>query len=216
MTPREYELVVRRTARYYTLGGEGALREVWIVCHGYGQLAGRFARHFEAIAGPERLIVVPEALSRFYVDAAAREHVGASWMTREHRVAEIADYVAYLDAVHAAVVDPGRREVRVTAFGFSQGASTVSRWAALGGTAVARLVLWGGELPPDLDLAAAAARFAAIETVIVRGTADTVVTAKVVAAIGRRLREHRLPHRLVEFDGGHEVDTAALVALAAS
>jgi predicted esterase len=213
MTPREYELVVRRTARYYTLGGEGALREVWIVCHGYGQLAGRFARHFEAIAGPERLIVVPEALSRFYVDAAAREHVGASWMTREHRQAEIGDYIAYLDAVYAAVVDPERRDVRVTALGFSQGASTVSRWAALGRTAVTRLVLWGGELPPDLDLKAAQARFSALDLVLVRGSDDEVISPKVLKAIGNRLEEHKVRHRLVEFDGGHELDEATLASL---
>src|SRR5262245_60478000 len=103
MTLREHELTVRRTARYYTMGGEGgALRDVWMVCHGYGQVAARFARHFNGIATPERLLILPEALSRFYIDVAAREVVGASWMTREHRQAEIADYVAYLDAVYAA------------------------------------------------------------------------------------------------------------------
>lgn len=214
MTLREHELVVRRTARYYTLGGGDAPREVWMACHGYGQLAGRFARHFTGLAGPQRLIVLPEGLSRFYVDAAAREHVGASWMTREHRQAEIGDYLAYLDAVYAACVDPARRDVRVTAFGFSQGASTVSRWAALGRTAVARLVLWGGELPPDLDLTAAAARFAALDVVLVRGSADAVITAKVVAGAARRLAEHGIRHRLVKFDGGHELDEATLASLA--
>jgi predicted esterase len=215
VTLREHELAVRRTARYYTLGDAGpALREVWIACHGYGQLAARFARHFAGIANPHRLIVIPEALSRFYVDTAAREQVGASWMTREHRQSEIGDYVAYLDAVYAAAVGPAPGDARLTAFGFSQGASTVSRWAALGHHAVARLVLWGGELPPDLDVAAAAARFGALDAVIVRGKQDQLVTAKTVAGIVSRFREHGVRHRVVEFEGGHEVDEQVLTALA--
>ena len=213
MTLREHELTVQRSACYYTLGGGGrALRDIWMVCHGYGQLAARFARHFAAIATPERLIVVPEALSRFYIDAAAREVVGASWMTREHRQAEIADYVAYLDAV-AAVVDDGRG-ARVTAFGFSQGASTASRWVAMGHHPASRLILWGGELPPDLDLRTAAPRFATLDVVVVRGKDDEVITAKVVTGIVSRLREHKVRHRFVEFEGGHEVDVEVLASIA--
>ena len=209
VTVHEHQLTVRRTARYYTLGGGAAIREIWMVCHGYGQLAARFARHFTAIAGPDRLIVVPEALSRFYVDTAAREVVGASWMTREHRAAEIDDYVAYLDAVYEAAAGAARG-ARITAFGFSQGASTVSRWAALGHHAVSRLILWGGELPPDLDLQAAAARFAELDTVLVHGTQDEIVTTKVVQGIVQRLKEHGVRHRLVEFEGGHEIDEEVL------
>ncbi len=73
---REHHLPVTRTARYHTLGPEsGAPKQLWIVCHGYGQLAARFLRHFEIINDGTRLIVAPEALSRFYLtddDAGAR------------------------------------------------------------------------------------------------------------------------------------------------
>ncbi len=219
MTPREHHLTVRRTARYYTLGGGGggggggAVRDVWMVCHGYGQLAARFARHFSAIASPERLVIVPEALSRFYIDTAAREVVGASWMTREHRESEISDYVAYLDAVYAEAAADARG-ARVTAFGFSQGASTASRWAALGHYPATRLILWGGELPPDLDLAAAGARFGALDVVVVRGSGDELISAKVVKGIATRLKEHQVTNRLVEFEGGHEIDEEVLGAVA--
>ena len=111
MTLHEHELTVSRTARYYTLGDRGpAVREVWMACHGYGQMAARFARHFTALEQPGRALVFPEAHSRFYVDAAGRELVGASWMTREHRQAEIRDYVAYLDAVCDAAVGSAQRD----------------------------------------------------------------------------------------------------------
>ena len=68
---QEHHLTVPRTARYYTLGEPGpAVRQVWIVCHGYGQLAGRFVRHFEPIEDASRLIVAPEGGRGFYINSA--------------------------------------------------------------------------------------------------------------------------------------------------
>src|SRR5258707_6339251 len=150
---QEFHLTVGRTARYYTLGEPGPdVRQVWVVCHGYGQLAGRFVRHFEPIADASRLIVAPEGLSRFYLDSGMHERVGATWMTREDRLADIEDYVGYLDALHAAVfrqVHPG--SVQLVVMGFSQGVATAARWAARGRRAE-RLVASGGVLPAELDL----------------------------------------------------------------
>ncbi len=38
----EEHIEIPRRARYATLGGPGEeLREIWILCHGYGQLARR-------------------------------------------------------------------------------------------------------------------------------------------------------------------------------
>ena len=46
----EHRLTVARTTRYYTIGPtHGFPRELWIVCHGYAQLAGKFIRDFEPI-----------------------------------------------------------------------------------------------------------------------------------------------------------------------
>src|SRR6266550_3439645 len=127
----EHHLSVARTARYYTLGEPGAT-EVWFVCHGYGQLAGRFLRRFEPIADGSRLVVAPEGLNRFYVGSGEHrdQPVGATWMTREDRLNEIADYVKYLDAVYADVFGGKPTAARVRALGFSQGAATASRWVA--------------------------------------------------------------------------------------
>lgn len=215
---QEHHLPIARTARYYTLGeatSPAALREVWFVCHGYGQLAGRFLRHFAALDDGERLIVAPEGLSRFYLsEDPAERRVGASWMTREDRLAEIHDYVRYLDAVYADVLRRAdRATVRVHALGFSQGTSTVSRWVALGTARVDRVVLWGGELPPDLDLAAARERLAGADLTLVAGRQDVFITPKVVARDEERLRSHDIPCRVVAFDGGHELDDAILKGL---
>src|SRR4051812_21085005 len=111
----EHHIHVRRTARYYTLGEPGnQTRDVWFVCHGYGQLAADFIKEFEIIADPTRVIVAPEGLSRHYAVNEAGFHsseskVVASWMTREDREAEIDDYVAYLDAVYAEIISRADR-----------------------------------------------------------------------------------------------------------
>src|SRR6266498_2098347 len=132
---QEHHIGVTRTARYYTLGeiSRGA-GEVWFVCHGYGQLAARFLEKFRALDDGRRYLVAPEGLSRFYLsESPAERRVGASWMTREDRLTEIEDYLQYLDAVYADIFGwLDRTRVTVHALGFSQGASTVSRWAAMG------------------------------------------------------------------------------------
>src|SRR5215213_7354677 len=125
----EHHLSVTRTARYYTLGPlDGAPREVWVVCHGFGQLASRFLRHFDAIDDGTRLVVAPEALQRFYLDElkipAAERRVGATWMTREDRLADINDYVGYLDALCEELFRRvPRGSARLVVLGFSQGVS---------------------------------------------------------------------------------------------
>jgi len=74
---QEHRITVSRSARYFTLGRPD--REVWFVLHGYGQLAARFLRHFEPLDDGTRLMVAPEALSRFYLgEARAERGVGAS------------------------------------------------------------------------------------------------------------------------------------------
>jgi hypothetical protein len=63
---RSEAIAVRRTARLALLGPEGpAVRELWYVMHGYGQLAAPFIESFRAVDDGTRLIMAPEAHSRF-------------------------------------------------------------------------------------------------------------------------------------------------------
>ena len=215
---REHHLTVDRTARYWTLGGDGAgdPDEVWFVLHGYKQLARRFLRRFEAIANEKRLVVAPEGLSRFYVSSGGGRHgaesvVGASWMTREDRLAEIDDYVRYLDRL-ADRFDSG---ARVTVLGFSQGVATASRWVTAGAIRPRRLLLWGDFLPPDLDLERAEEAMDGVEVVLVRGSDDPALSPKLAAREAERLAGTRLQPRTVTYIGGHDIDGGTLEALAA-
>jgi predicted esterase len=210
---QEHHFSTSRSARYFTLGSPEHAAELWLVCHGYGQLASRFLERFRPLEAERRCIVAPEGLSRFYLtESPAERRVGASWMTREDRRHEIDDYVRYLDALYAEIVP---RNARVTALGFSQGTATVGRWTAFGSARVDRLIVWGGEVPPDLDLADARVgeRLRAAKLTLVFGSRDQFFTPKIVAATESRLREHKIPYELVRFEGGHEIDDATLRGL---
>ena len=217
----EHHIEVSRTARYFLTGEPGrSVRDVWFVCHGYGQLASDFVQEFDCIASPERLIVAPEALSRFYLPAGEGFHgpdakIGATWMTREDREAEIADYIAYLDRLYNAVFEMiERKNTRVTVLGFSQGGATANRWLTRGEAKADRLLMWGCLLASDSDLNQAATYFRDTELSIVYGTRDRFANTGMIADYEKLLREHSVPYRLETFDGGHRMDRETLKRLA--
>lgn len=209
---QEHRISVARTARYFTLGTPGArLREVWLVCHGYGQLASRFLKPFAAIDDGARLIVAPEGLSRFYVDSGRHERVGATWMTREDRLAEIDDYLRYLDAVFTEVSRGLEASaIRVMVLGFSQGVATAARWVARGSAPVERLIAWAGELPPELDLKTLGRG----RLTLVGGRTDRLITPKIFARDRARLDAAGVTYDVHLFDGEHDLPDAELAAVA--
>lgn len=205
-SPSLHALDITRTARVATLGTPASASTWWVVLHGYGQLAGDFIEHFEPIVTPERCLVAPEGLSRFYVDGMeSHEDVGASWMTREDRAHEIENYVGYLDNVVRHLC-PDAHDPTICVLGFSQGAATASRWALLGDTPVDRLVLWGGAPAHDLDLSAHATTLRQMDLTIVVGTEDPYVTAERREAVRRALDAYDIPATVHTFDGGHRLD----------
>lgn len=217
--PLEHHLEVRRTARYWTAGSLPSVGagDLWIVLHGYKQLARRFLRRFEPIVSEGRLVVAPEALSRFYVGREEGRHgpesiVGGTWMTREDRLHEISDYVAYLDRLAEHLGAAGHR---LTVLGFSQGVATAMRWAVRGTVRPARVVLWGDTVPPDLDEAATGQALEGVEIVLVRGDEDRAVGPVRVADEAERLERVGVPYRTIRYPGGHDIDAETLIALAA-
>lgn len=214
-------IAVRKTARYYTLGEPSPeVRDVWFACHGYGQLASEFAKEFECIEAPGRLIVVPEALSRFYLSDSEGFHgpdarIGATWMTREDRESEISDYVAYLDDLYDEVFRSVDRDAaRVSVLGFSQGGATANRWVTGGRARADRLLMWGCLLASDSDLNHAATFFRDVELSIIYGTRDRFADTGMIADYEKLLREKSIPYRLETFEGGHRMDRDTLRRLA--
>jgi len=227
MSHREHEhriherhIVVPRTARYVTLGEPGpAVREVWFVLHGFGQLSPYFIRHFGVLADGTRLIVAPEALNRFYLErtswtGAGTARVGATWMTREEREAEMGDYVAYLDLLYERVfAEVARDAVRVAVLGFSQGVATGARWLCRGRARADAFISWAGPLPPELD-AVAVRPLRAMRLVRVLGDEDEMARPENVTGEEQRVHALGLDAPLVRFPGGHALHRETLVAIA--
>ena len=218
-TPHEHHLTVPRTARYYTLGTVGPeTRAVWIVAHGYGQLAGEFISRLAAVDDGAHLIIAPEALNRYYHDtrpgASSTSLVGATWMTKEDRSSEIADQVTYLDALYAAIFrDVARDSVRVTALGFSQGVATIARWLSHTRLPIDRAIFWAGVLPDEV-LAATDTALRRSDVVMVYGSRDEFATPERVARQLAAFRAADKSFTQMEFAGGHRLDDATLRALA--
>jgi predicted esterase len=222
-TVATHAIVVPRTARYCTLGPtHGFPRELWFVCHGYGQLAPRFVRQFAPLDDGSRLIVAPEGLSRFYLDPIPKRRndpsprIGATWMTREDRESEIADYVSYLERV-ADEVRHGLAGAapRIVVLGFSQGTATVCRWLAASAMRADHLVLWAGAIPPELDLAAWAERLRGAAITLVAGDQDAMVPPAAMAAEAERLSAAGVAFNIERYEGGHEISEAGLKSLLA-
>lgn len=202
-------LTVARTARYCTVGDPASAREVWVVLHGYGQLAEYFIRPFGELDNGSRFIVAPEAVSRFYTEGMSGR-VGASWMTSAAREHEIRDYVRYLDTLYAHLQDEWPESATVRVLGFSQGTATACRWVALGDSEINHLILWAGGVPPDLDLSVHQELLNRLDLTLVIGTDDEYISDERVAEQEARLDAHAIAYRMIRFDGPHRIEPEVL------
>lgn len=203
-------------ARYHQIGEfTQQTTDLWLVCHGYGQLANYFINHFRVLEAPNRVIVAPEGLNRFYLQG-FQGRVGATWMTKEDRLTDIHNYVAYLDAVFAAVTQgKDLSTIKVHLVGFSQGAATVSRWIVDSSFEFNRLILWAGIFPPDLNIPKGKRRLQDHEVLFVYGDEDPFLKKD------DRVQEQRsiarvlgVEPRIIKFHGEHVIDRETLLSVA--
>lgn len=214
----EHHLVVRKTARYCLLGEIGpATTDLWIVCHGFGQLARDFIQFFESLVKPGRAVVAPEALNRFYKSQGTvhtpESPVGATWMTTEDRGIEISDYIEYLDTLLSTLrsgIDP---QAKVTALGFSQGVATISRWVAVSRPLLSRVIFWGGLLPPEFRDQAGLGGLMSQPLAFVVGNSDRYFPDSLVDSEAGRLGSLGVPVSVTRFEGGHVIDPEILRTL---
>lgn len=216
-TATERSIEVPRTARYYEMG-DAVGGDLWVVLHGFGQLAGDFVEYFAELNDGSRVIVAPEALNRYYTASlsvpSAERPVGATWMTREFREAEMSDYVRYLDLLHVELTTRLRPR-RTIVVGFSQGGATASRWVVKGNSAIHTLVLWGATLPPDLELTGARDRLAATRLKLVIGNTDQYISPEATIRERERLENANVPAEFIEYEAGHAIKRGVLKELAA-
>lgn len=198
---------VTRTARYHVLGRTEAAREIWVVLHGYGQLARYFLNAFVGLE-EGRCIVAPEGLSRFYIDE-QHARVGSTWMTREDRLHEIEDQIGYLDALVAELTRTAMPGATVRVLGFSQGVATAARWLTGGSTKATDLICWAGTLPPELDRDALAA-WRNMHVHFVAGEKDDLVTVEEMRSAAVRSDQAGVTNTLHLFSGAHKLEPVLL------
>lgn len=205
-----YRLPIRRSARYYSLGEAGEqTRAVWIALHGYGQLAADFLAALHPLDNGRNLVVAPEALSRFYVDD-VHQKVGASWMTREDREAEIEDQRNYLDALYRVATHAAPSDVLVNVLGFSQGATAACRWAASTSYRIDNLVSWAGEFPAELESSNAFSRF---NSYFVHGDRDPFLSDSHLERVAMLKRIPGWHVNTLSFAGKHSLHRDTLLQL---
>lgn len=212
-----HKLKVTKTGRYYTSGKLNETTEnIWLVCHGYGQLAEYFIRHFQVLDNGKTFIVAPEGLSKFYLDGVTGR-IGAAWMTKEDRDNEISDYLNYLNKVFETLfANTDFNKVKLNVLGFSQGTATVCRWLAQNTVQVNRLILWAGTFPVDVDLVIHGNRFRAIPVTVVYGDKDEYLEYLKPEDYKNFLESSGFNYDIVQFDGKHEMHTETLRAVAAT
>jgi predicted esterase len=195
---------VKKTARYYTNEIEpGNVEAVWFLLHGYGQLAENFIKKFPILENGKNYLAAPEALSRFYLDNGYGK-TGASWMTKEDRENEIADYTGYLSAIYNNILkELNGRKIKLNVVGFSQATSTVCRWLQRSGIKADNLILWGGFLPDDFNLEKWNEAFDSL--LIVAGNKDEFVPMYKFTEGQKLLDKYAVKYDMHIYDGGHEM-----------
>jgi len=213
-TQSPHHISVSRTARYFTVGKiHPDITEVWFVLHGYGQTALKFVQPFRAHHREDRLIVSPEALSRFYRRNRDRE-IGASWMTSEDRKVEIRDYVDFLNRLYDSLVEQGLgKDASIVVLGFSQGAATASRWLASDTVSANRLILWGGQPAFELCNENFQASVSALTTTLVTGSSDQYMPPDRAREVASLISMDDRSVETLIYDGPHEINLAMLAKL---
>jgi predicted esterase len=200
----EHHIQVKRTARYYTLGElNSSTKNFWLVIHGFGQNAKDFIANFNGLLDDETFIVAPEALNRFYLKGSGGA-VGATWMTKEDRLNEIADYCNYIEELIATFNLGSYRNLKFYALGFSQGGSTITRWADKTKHNVNNLVVYAGEVGAELLPLSAESKLSGTKNFFVYGNRDEFFPPEIFETMKKKYAEMNFEH--VPFDGTHEIN----------
>ena len=209
-----HQLLVRKTARYFTLGNPHTASKLWFVLHGYGQLATFFIRKFNDLDLTQNFIVAPEGMHRFYLSGNSGR-VGASWMTKEGREDDINDNLHFLDELYQHI-SKNNTFLEKNLLGFSQGGATASRWHEKGVFNATNFILWASIFPPDLDLPKMSNTFLNSNNFFVVGDDDEYFNSDKIEVIRRAFLEQNLSFKDILYRGKHTITEEGLNRLLTS
>ncbi|MFT7032753.1 MAG: putative esterase [Cyclobacteriaceae bacterium] len=207
----QHHLDISYKASYTTLNElTTSTKHIWIVCHGYGQLAEHFVKRFDVFDPKEHFIVAPQGLSKFYIERFRK--VGASWMTKEDREADLENQRSYFHQVFNHLFsDINLEDYKVHLLGFSQGGSTICRLAVYQRVVFDTLILWAGAFPSELikenfDFI----KSSALLKVVIGNQDEYYDPRKFQKEIDKAEQATGLTHELIRFEGKHVIDRGVL------
>ncbi|KUG05873.1 hypothetical protein [Solirubrum puertoriconensis] len=174
-----HDFATTRTARYALLGEPGpGIRSVWFCLHDADQSVADLAAQLTPIDTAERLLVLPEGLSRYTVPGnsmAEVPHIAAAWLApgSGDLLPDLTDLTAYLDALAEHILAQCPPDVSCTVLGYGQGAAAACRWLSGNRLNYERLILYAGVFPPDFDRRATLVSLPERPVTVVATTVDT-------------------------------------------
>lgn len=184
-------------------------KEIWLVVHGYGQLAEFFIRKFKSYFSPERLFIAPEGTNYNYLEG-FQGRVGANWMTKHERETAIENNHRLLNQLIDSLLEGYAETPKINVLGFSQGAATATRWASNWDKKIDKIVLWAGGFALDLNIHAAHDTFAETDLILVLGEKDDLITSESIVRQEELILSLGKPVKRLTFEGGHELDARVL------
>ncbi|MBS1518244.1 MAG: hypothetical protein JSS91_09175 [Bacteroidetes bacterium] len=203
-----YNLKVKKTARFCVRPASTAKADtVWLLIHGYAQLAEDFLSEFDFIKNDGHMLAAPEGLSRFYF----RNKIGASWMTKEDRENEIKDYTEYLDSLMIKINEEYDLSGAVfNLLGFSQGVHTAVRYFIRGRQHFKNLILCSSDFPADADFGILRQRLNDSEMYFIHGTSDSAVSNDTFDSSLSLLKNNGISFHDIAFEGDHVLNKKVL------
>ena len=202
---QEIKIKTPKTARIYVSGNiTEKTEEIVIAIHGYAQLGKFFIKKFTPIISEKRVVVVPEALNKFYWNG-MKGKVVASWMTKDDRESEIEDYTEYLNKVYELIIKDAPANVKITVLGFSQGTATSCRWISDNNhSKISRLILWASAMPKEVF--SEAKLYEHIDFTIILGDKDEYISIEELNRHVLELKEEGFNPKSIVYEGNHTVN----------
>ncbi|WP_375562198.1 alpha/beta hydrolase [Bernardetia sp. OM2101] len=196
-------------ARYCTFGElSNQTENIWIIFHGYGQLAEYFIKKFEKLNTNKNYIIAPQGLSTAYLESFTGR-VGANWMTKHDRELDIENNLHYLETlIKTELAEISITDKKIIVLGFSQGAATASRWIAHTNYKVYNFLVWGGMIAHDIDSIFYKKMHDKIT--LFYGDKDEFISEEGLKTSLMKLEKLGISPKLIPYKGSHKIYTEVL------
>ena len=200
-------------APYYILGHvDNQTKSIWVIFHGYGQLASEFIGNFKVVNMNENVLIFPQGLSKFYLKGVAGK-IGANWMTSYDREIDITNYIQYLDQLYQQEIRPHNSRINFNILGFSQGGHTATRWIYRSKLDYNKLVLWGTSLAHEINREQVEAYFSNRKNQVIVGSHDRFIDQLQLSKVRKRYAKMGFNYSLKVYNGGHDLHPEILKEL---